>query len=209
MKPKDRNLLKESALAIADSIVASIDSAFQSNAQTPIPLVGIAWGLCKALLGSAMKLRQNRALEWVEMIRDNPQIFTEEVLLDEQFQDGFVFVLEKYLIERNGERRRYIKNIFMGFSTSTNKDTFPLEKLTHTLSQLSIADIYTLKDVDINRQDKNYQVYGNEGRRIANIYNLISLGILLSDPSSRLGPINSPFVWISEFGKEFIKYIKE
>ncbi|MDD2823231.1 MAG: hypothetical protein PHQ59_04075 [Candidatus Daviesbacteria bacterium] len=207
MNDNDKQVLKDSALVIADNIVASIDSSFQMQTQIPLTPFGTSWGLCKALFGSAMRLRENKALEWVEMVKDNPDIFTKEVLEDEKFQDGFVFAFEKYLIERNEEKRMYMRNIFLGFSKTEDKNTFPLEKLTHTLSQLSVEDVLTLKDVDISKIDRNYQIYGNEEYRLANIYNLINLGLLLNDPSSRLGPVNAPFVWISSFGKEFIKYI--
>jgi hypothetical protein len=197
MNDKDKQLLKDSALVVADQIVSSI------------PALNIAWGLSKALFSAGMKLRQQKVLEWVEMIRDHPEVFTKKLLSQEEFQDGFALALEKYIIERNENKRKYFRNIFLGFSTSENKYSFTLERFIHTLSQLSIKDIEILRDVDINRQDRNYQIYGNQDTALANIYNLISLGILLNDPSSRLGPINAPFVWISDYGKEFIKYLSD
>lgn len=197
MNDKDKRILKDSVLVIADQVASSI------------PALNIAWGLSKALFGAGMKLRQQRALEWVEMIRDHPEVFTKELLEQEEFQDGFVIALEKYLTERNEEKRKYFRNIFLGYASLNHKQLFPLEKFIHTLSQMSVEDINVLRDVDISRQDRNYQIYGNENTRLANIYNLISLGVIMTDPSSRLGPVNSPFVWISEFGKEFVKYIKK
>lgn len=197
MNDKDKQLLKDSALVVADQIASNI------------PALNIAWGLSKALFGAGMKLRQQKVLEWVEMIRDHPEVFTKKLLSQEEFQDGFALALEKYITERNENKRKYFRNIFLGFSTSEDKYSFTLERFIHTLSQLSIKDIEILRDVDINRQDRNYQIYGNQDTALANIYNLISLGILLNDPSSRLGPVNSPFVWISDYGKEFIKYLSD
>jgi hypothetical protein len=193
MKEKDKQILKDSA----DVVVSAI------------PALNIAWGLSKALYGAGLKLRQQKALEWVEMIRDNPGIFTQELLMQEEFQDGFVFALEKYIIERNEEKRKVFKNIFLGYTTTSQKLLFPLEKYIHTLSQLNIVDINVLKDVDTLRTDRNYQIYGNDSRNLSNIFTLINLGILHNDPSSRMGPVDAPFIWISEFGKEFIKYIKD
>lgn len=196
MDKKDKQLLKDSALVVADQIASSI------------PALNIAWGLSKALFGAGIKLRQQKALEWVEMVRDHPEVFTKELLEQEELQDGFVTAFEKYLTERNEEKRKYFRNIFLGYAISDNKQLFPLEKFVHTLSQMSVEDVEVLRDVDTSRQDRNYQIYGNEDTRLANIYSLISLGILMNDPSSRLGPMNAPFVWISEFGKEFVNYIK-
>lgn len=160
-----------------------------------------------------MKLRQQRVLEWVEMVRDNPSYFAESIVSDPVFQDGFVIALEKYLVERNEEKREICRNIFLGFTKADDMETFPLEKFMHTLSQLSEGDIKTLKDVNINHEgmkpnNKNYQIYGNESVNIENIYSLINSGLLLNVTGNRLGPINAPFVQISMFGKAFVEYIK-
>lgn len=192
MNEKDKIILGDSV----DAIVSSM------------PGLNIAWGLSMALYGSGLKLRQKKALEWVEMIKDNPYIFTQELLKNEIFQDGFACALEKYIIERNEKKRKYFRNIFLGFSISDDKQDFPLEKFIHTLSQSSEVDIEVLRDANVIHEDKDYQIYGNKNYRISNIHNLINLGILGNDPSSRLGHLNAPFVWVSEFGKEFIKYIE-
>ncbi|MFA7170898.1 MAG: hypothetical protein WC180_02810 [Candidatus Paceibacterota bacterium] len=174
-----------------------------------IPGLNIAWGLSMALYGSGLKLRQKKALEWVEMVRDNPGIFILDLLQNETFQDGFVYALEKYIIERNEEKRQYFRNIFLGFSASDDKQNFPLEKFVHTLSQMNEIDIEVMRDIDANKKE-SYQIYKDkEDYRLDNIFSLINLGILNTDSSSRLGSITAPFVTISAFGKEFIKYIKD
>lgn len=200
MNDKDKIIVKDSALVVADAIV----DAIASN----LPGINIVWGLSKALYGSGLKLRQKRALEWVEMVRDNPSIITEEVLSDEKFQDGFVLALEKYLTERSEEKRKVFKNIFLGFAKAHNKEKFPLEKFIHTLSQLSEIDIEVLRDVKVEEQGANYQVYPANSDRIENIFNLIKEGVLLDTTGNRIGyPQDSPFVKASLFGKEFIKYL--
>lgn len=198
MNNKDKQILKSSALVVADQIASSI------------PALNIAWGLSKALYGAGMKLRQQRALEWVELVKKNPSVFTKELLEQQEFQDGFVYALERYLIERNEEKRRIFQNIFLGFAEAVDKTKFPLEKFTHTLSQLNELDVAVLKDVKPDEQGQNYQIYGANFSRIENIYNLISLGILLDTTGNRMGhnPQESPFVKTSYFGREFIKYIE-
>ena len=198
----DRLLLKEVEKIAADELVDAI--------ATSIPGVDIAYKLAKAYHGRGMKLRQQRVLEWVEMVRDNPHFFTEAVFNDENFQDGFVIALGQYIVERDEAKRRIFRNIFMGFAESDDKVAFPLEKFTHTLSQLSQTDILTLRDVDLSRSgDKNYQIYGNNADRKENIHNLVSLGLLFDTTGSRGGydPANSPFVRISPFGMKFVEYL--
>lgn len=204
MNDKDKILLKDSGLVVAEAVIGEIAKNF--------PVINIAWGLSHALYGAGLKLRQDKVLEWVEMIRDNPDYFTESVLSDEKFQDGFVYMLECFIRERNEERREAMKKIFLGFTKSDDKENFPIEKFTHTLSQLSTKDIMVMVDIDVEKAsgvNPNYQVYPNSSVSDVSIHNLINLGILLDDNTSRLGPIGSPFVRISEFGKEFIQFIKE
>ncbi len=126
---KDKGILRDSALVSADAIVDGIAKS--------LPGINIAWGLSKALYGAGMKLRQEKALEWVEMVRDNPHIFTEQVLNDEKFQDGFVYSLEKYLTSRNKAKRKYLRNIMLGFAKNQAKDDFELERLDDALLKIS------------------------------------------------------------------------
>lgn len=197
MNNKDKQLLKGSALVVADQIASSI------------PALNIAWGLSKALFGAGMKLRQQRALEWVELIRDNPEVFTKELLEQEELQDGFVYAFEKYLVERSEQKRKIFRNIFLGFAKADDKRNFPLEKFSHTLSQLGEVDIEVLREVKIDEYGENYQIYGNNANRIDNIHSLINLGLLLNTTGTRGGfdPRNSPFVKFSPFGWELIKYL--
>lgn len=190
MNENDRQITKDSL----DTVVSLI------------PGLNIAWGLSKALYGAGLKLRQQRAMEWVEMVRDNPNMFTEELLRQEYFQDGFVYCLERYLTERNEEKRKYFKNIFLGFSKNNDKAEFELERFFHVLSQLDENAIRTLSRVDIHTPG-SYQIF-DDTRAIESIYGLVNAGILFLDLSSRYGPVNSPYVYTSNFGRRFILYLE-
>ena len=197
MQNKDKKIIKKSSLVVADQIVSNI------------PALNIAWGLGKALFGTGMELRQERVLEFVEMIQKNPSVFIKEILNDKNFQDGFVYSLEKYIRERNKEKRKVLRNIFLGFTKSEYKEIYPLEKMAHTTTQLSESDIKVLKDVDVTKtNDKNYQIYGNDNKNLESIFNLINLGILLNDTGSRIGPVHAPFINISVFGSKYIAYLE-
>jgi hypothetical protein len=195
MNEKDKQILKDSALVVADQIASTL------------PGLNIAWGLSKALYGAGLKLREQRALEWVEMVRDNPSAFTESILQDVQFQDGFVYALERYIREKNENKRTAMKEIFLDFALSSNQDRFELERMYHVISILNLKDIAVLKDVNVTRDDF-HQVYEQTADRNENVYNLVNAGILMSDYSSRIGPIAAPFIKVTEFGKDFIKFLK-
>lgn len=188
---------------ITDSAVATIDTVVSS-----VPGLNIAWGVAQAILSSGLKLRQERALEWVEMIRDNSELFTQDKFNRETFQDCFVYALEKYITERDETKRMYARNIFLHLAEIDDISDFPLERLYLTLGQLSPRDIETLSDVS-DRIDSNYQVYGTTNKNIENIYSLIQVGVLRENGGSHTiyDGFPAPFVNLSGYGKEFIKYI--
>ena len=192
MNEKDKQIVKDSL----DVVVSTI------------PGLNIAWGLSKALYGAGLKLRQKKALEWIEMVKDNPSVFTEAILKNKTFQDGFVYALERYIREKSEEKRKYMKSIFLGFAQATNQTEFEIERILHVLNILNTEDIEVLKDIDVTK-DQFHQVYENTKEKNENIYNLVSVGILMSDYQSRIGPIAAPFVKITKFGREFVKYLKE
>ena len=195
MTEKDKQILKDSALVIADQIASAL------------PGLNIAWGLSKALYGVGLKLREQRALEWVEMVRDNPSAFTEAILQSDTFQDGFVYALERYIREKNEDKRKSMQMIFLGFTQSANQHKFELERMYHVLGILNSADLVVLRDVDITKTEF-HQVYEQTPDKNENVYNLVNSGILMSDYSSRVGPIVAPFVKVTAFGKEFIKFLR-
>ena len=203
LKKKDEILIKDSALAVADIVVDEIAKN--------LPGINIAWGLAKAVSGAALKLRHEKALEWVEMVRDTPTVLTEEILNDKAFQDGFAVGIEKYLIERNSNKRIIFRNIFLGFTEAKEKQDYSLEKYIHTLSQLTEVDIGVLRDLKITKKDKNYQIYGDNDFLKENIHNLINSGILFDTTGTRIGydGANSPFVEISNFGIAFREFLAE
>ncbi|MFA5386303.1 MAG: hypothetical protein WC297_01355 [Candidatus Paceibacterota bacterium] len=194
MNEKDKQIIKDSALVIADQIASAL------------PGLNIAWGLSKALYGAGLKLREQRALEWVEMVKDNPSAFTEIILRDAKFQDGFVYALERYIREKNEEKRKMMRAIFLGFAQSDNQNRFELERMYHILSILNADDFVVLRDVDTSKTDF-HQIYEQTKNKNELVYDLVTAGILMSDYSSRVGPIAAPFVKVTEFGKEFIKYL--
>ena len=221
MNEKDKQIVKDSALVVADQIVSAI------------PLLNVAWGLSKALYGAGLKLREQRALEWVEMVRDNPTIFGEEILQSENFQDAFVYSFEKYITERNETKRHIIKQIFLGYSQSQDLEQFEIERMISLLSLVSQKGLELLR---ILNQVSTTQIHGNKlsdylttylvndsnsnhgkynlapNQNIREIWadaeaDLISIGILKS--------YNAPNPWgvdpnnydFTNTGREFVKYI--
>ncbi|MEN9852465.1 MAG: hypothetical protein RI996_408 [Candidatus Parcubacteria bacterium] len=219
MNEKDGQILKDSAIVIADNI-ASI-----------IPGLSIAWNLSKALYGAGLKLREQRVLEWVEMVRDNPNVFYEQILSSENFQDTFVYSFEKYILERNETKRLIIKSIFIGYSQSKDFEQFEIERMTNFLSIISYKGLELLKllkDIPevrgknlselfleylVSDSSSNPEKYKLEpGSNVREIWadaetDLISVGILRTYNIPRLGGTNYHDYDFTNTGREFIKYI--
>lgn len=140
-KKRKSIVLESSVFAVMDGIVSTVDNSLNQG----VPLLAIAWGLSKGMYGASIQLRQARAVEFVEMIRDNPGIFTKELLKTEEFQDGFVYAFQKYLSERVAQKRKTIKEVFCGFSKDEDKESFRLERLLLTIEQISLEDIEVVK----------------------------------------------------------------
>ncbi len=128
----DKNLLKRSAYALADSTASST------------PILAQAWALSKALYGNALELRQQRALEWVEAISSDPSAYNDDLVNSEEFQDGFVVALEDYIKIRNHLKRRVAQKVFKEFAISDKKVDFQLERYNDTLQKISPDSISLL-----------------------------------------------------------------
>lgn len=225
MNQKDEQITKDVALAVADEVVSHI------------PGLGLAWALSKALHGAGLKLRQQRALEWVEMVRDNPTIFIESLLINEDFQDGFSFALEAYLAERSRQRKSIIRNIFMGFAITDHRAQFEIERLLNTTSIISVDAIQLLAYIDANilpEMEEEYRQHdGNIIQRLSQkveerlgnekgerhetnqlrdtVAELISLGIFRSwtESHNTIGGGGSSLEYnLSIYGKNFLEYIR-
>lgn len=144
MKQSDSNLLKHSSGAIADTAVDSVDALISASTGVPIPALRLAWELSKSLLGNAVELRKQRAIEWVQAIIDDPATFNEQVVGSQEFQDGFVVALEDYLKLRDYMKRRVALKAFKEFASSDDKVEFPLERYNDTLRKISPASLRTL-----------------------------------------------------------------
>lgn len=128
MLPKDKIILEDVTINTIDVLISSIDVTLWW------PYLSIARGLSKALYGSALKLREQRAMEYVEFIRDNLSNFSQDIISTEWFQDGFVVTLEAYIKQRNREKRWIMQKIFLGFWTSENIEDFELERMLNTIN---------------------------------------------------------------------------
>lgn len=139
-KQSDKNLLKRSGTGVVDVATSSIDALVLSG----VPALSGAWALAKALLGNALELRQQRALEFVEAIQNDPKTFNQTLVQSEEFQDGFVVALTEYIKLRNFLKRRIALKMFKEFASSEDRVEFPLERFYDTLNKLSTAGIKTL-----------------------------------------------------------------
>jgi len=198
INPKsDKNLLKRSRKALISSTVSSTPGLAQ------------AWALTVALSGNAIEIRQQRAIEWIEMIKNNPSFFTKKVLSSEEFQDSFAWSFEKYIVQRQRYKRIMMRNIFLGYIKANDRN-FPLERMYSLLENLTFLDVeifkQALKKAETNN-DKSFQVRGNSTKRLTEISNLIYNSLLIEERMGRWDGAWAPYVTISELGEKFAKFL--
>ena len=76
--------------------------------------LGVAVGMAAALFGPAIERRRDRAEQLIKFIEDSMAGISSTILEDKVFQDGFVFLLEKYIRERNDDKRIILQQILLG-----------------------------------------------------------------------------------------------
>jgi|GEM_PF-1256330 len=130
-------VVKKSAIVVIDNLVTQLDYSLNQGA----PLFGVTWGICKGVFSSVIELRQDRAIELIKTVVDNTNPFSKKVLSDVHFQDGFVYIFEKYIRERSEYKRVLIKNVLFGFASFDRKEDFNLERILVTLQQVSVEEI--------------------------------------------------------------------
>ncbi len=170
----DKLLLKKVGGITADEVVDAI--------ATSIPGINIPYKLAKAYYGRGMALRQQRVLEWVELIRDNLGMFSQQLFEQEEFQDCFVLLFEEYIKERAELKRRIHQKLLLGLTQKDNKalEKFELEKMIWTTNQISYEALNVLNFIekelfekierDIQEQLAKYQEKdGVEGIRLEDI----------------------------------------
>lgn len=195
-----------------------------------IPVATAAATLIKTIGNSYLKNKQDRFAEMSSFISSNEELF-KKVSADKNFQDGFIYLFDKYIFERNEEKRNILKNVLKGYANDSDKVNFPLERLINTTSQINEFDIDILNKILSktyeyqNFSDKYFQfnLFEDFGMSImsdvfkenliSSISHLISNNLVMQDYTSRFGGERNedgiPFIKISKYGKEFIKYIKK
>lgn len=109
------------------------------------PYWELAWYSAIGLFGVYMQFNQHKVNEFVELIQRHPDVFLREVLEDPEFQEGFLITFRSYIQARREQKRKIIQRILIGFTSSSDKKHFEIEKLYSILDQLSLEDIEILK----------------------------------------------------------------
>ncbi len=89
------------------------------------------------LYGYYMALKQEEVNDYVTFIKDHPEDFTEEIVATKAFRDGFVMAFQDYLKLRTEAKKKIAKEIFLGFTKSSAKEEFDLERLDDALLRIS------------------------------------------------------------------------
>lgn len=132
--------LRNRANALLSVTLPYLENIF-SVLLTKYPGLQLALYQAIALRGFYMAIKQEEVNMFVEDMIKHPEIYREEIVSSKEFGDGFVLSFENYLRARTEEKRRYIRNVLMGFAKSTNKKDFQMERLQDTILKISTEGI--------------------------------------------------------------------
>lgn len=191
------------------------------------PLLGVAVGMAVALFGPAIERRQGRAKELIQYVHDNISEFTPAILSDEAFQDGFVLLMEKYIRERNDDKRVILQKVLRGYIQAPNLLDYPLEEMADLVSRIRMSDVGVLRKAlqeevvrGIFSPDSDPIMFNPNGSFLLSedpnaVSRLIYFGLLHEDRVKN-GPRlkeydekNFLHVWISPTGRAFAEYINQ
>jgi len=216
MSKRDKRAPTNTQIA-TDASVAAI-SAYVTARN---PLLGGIIDVAGSLFNSALARRASRIEQLADYIVADETVFTDKKLADPQFQDGVVYLIEKYIRERNDAKLVIMRNILNGFAMSTSFSDFPLEELLDLVSRVRFNDIELFRRILIQaRQQQELQtsMKNHSFKVMVNPYNvsrLIYFGLLQEDRTKNGATIREAgdtgflFVWVSALGWQFESYVKD
>lgn len=218
-KPADN--LVNGAVAAGGVAVTAVATAVNG-------FLGVAVGMAVAYFGPAIERRQDKALELIDYIKNNISIFTPEILSSEVFQDGFVLLMEKYIRERNNDKRLILQNILRGYIEAPDLLDYPLEEMADLVARIRTSDVGVLRKAlleeqrlrsRLDRLNSAFAYVGVSSFELKEDPNAVSRLVyfgLLHEDREKNGPRireydekNFLYVWISPTGREFASYIDQ
>ena len=101
------------------------------------PQGAIALTLILASSGVLLKLKQEELNQFTIFIKDNPEVFNEQVVNSKEFQDGLLVFLNSYFKLRSDNKLKLARKIFYDFGKSNEKPLYPIERYNDTLEKIS------------------------------------------------------------------------
>lgn len=136
---------------IKKDIIAPTQIAIQnifpylSAVLTPFLAVHPEWELAFysaiGLYGVYMACNQKEVNEVIEFISEHPKEFRKEIVESEEFKKGFLNFTEQFLKQRLEQKKKILKEIFLGFAQSSEKSKFELERLDDIMVRISVESL--------------------------------------------------------------------
>lgn len=218
--------------ALATSFNAVMDILGVGIPQTIPILFAAAYGL----FGYYLCFQQEKINAFAEWIRTHPNEFAEHIVTQPSFQEGFISTIETYMRVRSEQKRELIKQVFLGFAESVNKEDFELERFYETIKIISIEQIKALssfekrKSIQLTEEREdlldtyihtNYEALRSlEGLGLTLLSTDISVDLhetysgdeesgLTPDGVQRATSKKREYMKLTDFGEGFIFYLQE
>lgn len=217
MNTKDKTLLHGSAEVAVATATSAVDAAL-AVAGLP-PVLTPAAGLIMQYLLSDSAATEALLMEWIQMVKDNPDVFTIEQAKRPYFKETMRVAIQAYMNARGEYKRSLLRSVYVGAVEADDTEHFPLERLIGTVSVIAEEHVRFLRSVSFLTPDRMGFLYGNDfetTKTDALIDDLVSFGIV-KRVSPREPAIEFPVVslqasvqlQLTEYGSIFISYISD
>lgn len=135
---------------------------FSSTSTTLIPIIeniiapliavnqewGFIWTCAISLYSLHLFYEQDKLNEVIEFIKDNPEKFTKNIILNKYFKSNFLKFLRDYLLQENKAKRKALKKILIGTLDKNKKNKYEIDRLNSVLNQISLDAMVCLVWMD-------------------------------------------------------------
>lgn len=135
------NFNKLSGVVIQSGIVPILSEIYTNR-----PGILLAITFANVLASGIFLLDEEKTTKFINFIKDHKEEISQEIISANGFKEAFYITFENYLKQRNNEKCEIIKNIFLGFCKSENKEEFEMERLYDVINKIPLNLINLLEE---------------------------------------------------------------
>jgi len=149
----DKAAIEGAAQNLAPALATSLATVLGTIGILQNPIWPILFTSAHGLFSYYLYYKQERLSAFVRWIKAHPNEFSEELIQQPAFQQGFFPTLEAFLRARSEKKMKLIQQIFLGFAETEDKEEFELERFYEIIKLISAPQIELLSSLNKDGKD--------------------------------------------------------